>query len=152
MLAGKRRPKPKHLTSLSRFDSACRMAVSKFQERFELSPAPEIMDEICHKIRKEHRLSPHMGARSLNARRGIFENQCKYHHWKAGKNKRGHTVQFCWSNGRNEAGYFLFWQQTDKKGLILSTRRWGARKGKRQAKEISRQRMLKWRERHGKTT
>lgn len=76
----------------------------------------------------------------------VFEGRTNYRYYDGGKDSRGRKVWFCYSTGRNVAGYFLTWRQVEtpaklkarKPGDLVSTTtrdQWSASRSKKTVKE-----------------
>lgn len=92
----------------------------------------------------------------------LMEDGDRYRYWPGGKDGRGRLVRFCYSTGRNVAGYYLAWREVvtpvKRKGkpkegdLVATTARdqWAARKLRRGVRDLSQRRAEAFKERQAK--
>lgn len=87
----------------------------------------------------------------------LMESGSNYRFWSGGKDGRGRTVRFCYSTGKNVAGYYLVWREVvtpvkrkgkPKEGDLVSTTardQWAARKVRKRACALAEERAEKFR-------
>lgn len=76
-----------------------------------------------------------------------FAKSARYRYWHAGRDGRGREVRFCWSTGRNIAGYFLTWREViGKQGGRRD--QFSAKKSRKGARALAGKRREAWRLRY----
>ena len=77
----------------------------------------------------------------------LMDGPLRYRYWSAGKDGRGRRVRYCYSTGRNVAGYYLSWREViGKRGGKRD--QWAARKLRKAASELARKRAEAWKAKH----
>lgn len=73
----------------------------------------------------------------------LMDGPLRYRFWRAGKDGRDRQVRYCYSTGRNVAGYYLSWREVvGKRGGKRD--QWAARKLRKAASELARKRAEAW--------
>lgn len=78
------------------------------------------------------------------------DGHTRYRYWQSKAGKGVREVRFCYSTGRNAAGYFLTWRERDVGGGRWKRDQWAARKVRKAACSLAESRCLALEKRRGR--
>jgi hypothetical protein len=67
----------------------------------------------------------------------VFDGRMNYRYYSAPKNGKGQRVLYCWSVGRNVAGFYLGWREVYMKNGTVKRDQWLSRRVKARCKEVA---------------
>lgn len=70
----------------------------------------------------------------------VFVGKTNYRYYSGGRNKKGQSVNFCYSTGRNVAGFFLGWRETVRKNGSVKRDMWLSRRVRKRCVEVAKRR------------
>src|SRR5690606_20092885 len=70
------------------------------------------------------------------------DGHANYRFWRSKAGPRMREVRFCYSTGRNAAGYFLTWRERDCGRGVWKRDQWAARKARKAARSLAERRYL----------